>query len=477
MQSAIGLDVHSKILVACHLTKDDETGKDTHEFGTFSTFKTGLEELAKWVVDRGNPPVMMESTNVYWMMPRKVLMKHGIKCVVVNARHIKNVPGHKTDFADSLWLAMVCRSGLVKNSFMPTPEFEQIRRITRLRQQMTGDLGRSKNRVHKCLAQSGVNLSNVISDIHGESGRAMLEAMLTGVPPIDAARFANHRIRATKEQLQAALDVELDENDLFILSINLERVKEQEAALESLDAQLEMLLAPYQWAVDLLSTIPGVDFVAAASILAEIGLDMEEFQTPDRLASWAGMCPGNHESAGKRKAARATNGNSWIRRILCEVANCAVRTKNCYLSEKFKTLSVRRGRKRAIVAIGHNILRVIYYMLKRKEPYKDRLTDYQNLVIKRNAPRWIKKLAQLGYVVIKTKTENAAEASEPASEAKPKTGRKPKAQLAAAEAAEPASEAKPRRGRKPKAQLVAAEAAEPASEAKPKRGRKTKTAC
>jgi transposase len=450
MQSAVGLDVHSKILVACHLTKDDETGKDTHEFGTFSTFKTGLEELAKCVVDHGNPPVMMESTNVYWMMTRKVLMKHGIKCVVVNAGHIKNAPGHKTDFADSLWPAMACRSGLVKNSLTPAPEFEQIRRVARLRRQTTGDLGRSRNRAHKCPAQSGVNLSDVIGDIRGESGRAMSEGMLTGAPPIEAARFANRRVRATRERLQAAPDVELDENDLFVLPINLERVKEPEAALESLDARLEMSPAPCQWAVDLLSTIPGVDFVAAASILAGIGPDAEEFQTPDRLASRGGTRHGSRESAGKRKAARAANGHRRIRRILREVANCAVRTKNCRLGEKFKTLGARRGRKSAIVAIGHNVLRVIYYVLKREEPYKDRLADYQNLVIKRNAPRWIKKLAQLGYVVLKTETENAAEASEPASEAKPKRGRKPKAQLVAAEAAKPASEAKPKRGRKPK---------------------------
>jgi hypothetical protein len=294
----------------------------------------------------------------------------------------------------------------------------------------------SVNRAHKCPARSGVNLSDAIGDIRGESGRAVLEAMPTGAPPTDAARFASRRVRAAKEQLQAAPDVELDENDLFILSINLERVKEPEAALESPDARLEMLAAPCQRAVDLPSTIPGVDFVAAASIPAGISPDAEEFQTPDRLASRAGTPPGDRESAGKRKAARAANGNRRIRRILREVANCAVRTKNCRLGEKFKTIGARRGRKRAIVAIGHNVLRVIYYVLKRVEPYKDRLADYQNLVVKRNAPRRIKKPARPGHVAINTETENAAEASEPASEARPKMGRKPKA--------------KPKRGRKPK---------------------------
>ncbi|MDR1297343.1 MAG: transposase [Deltaproteobacteria bacterium] len=212
----------------------------------------------------------------------------------------------------------------------------------------------------------------------------------------------------------------------------------------------KMSPTPCQWAVDLLSTIPGFDFVAAASILAEIGPDTEEFQTPDRLASRGGTRPGDRESACKRKVARAAKGNRRIRRILREVANCAVRTKNCFLGEKFKTLGARRGRKRAVVAIGHNVLRVIYYMLKRKEPYKDRLADYQNLVVKRNAPRWIKKPARLGYVAIKTETENAAEASEPAGEASPKRGRKPKAKPVVGETAELPGEARPKRGRKPK---------------------------
>jgi transposase len=394
----VGLDVHSKVIVACYLTTDEVTNESRHECAEFTTFKSGLRELAKWIKERGSPPAIMESTGIYWKGPRQILFNNGIKCIVVNARHIKKVPGHKTDIADSLWLAMVGRAGLVKNSFVPTPKFEKIRRLARLRQQINDELSRTKNRLHKILTECGILLSNVITDINGQSGRAMIEAIAKGMPPMEALQFASTRLKASPEDILRALDTELDDEDLFLIRSILQHVKQLEEKIRDYDRFLSEMLKEYQWALDLLQTIPGVDFLASAMIIAEIGLDMDEFGTADRLSSWAGMCPGNNESAGKRKATTTNKGNRYLRRILCEVANAASRTKSCYFEAKFKSLCIRRGRKRAIVAIGHNILRIMFYMLKRREVYRDSVIDYKSLVVKKNASRWIMNLRQFGYL-------------------------------------------------------------------------------
>ena len=398
-KSAVGLDVHNKMVVACLLTTNEETNESHHEFAQFNTFEPGLEALADWVKARGSPPVMMESTGIYWQRPRSFLVRRGIECIVVNARHVKNVPGHKTDFADSLWLAMLCRSGLVRPSFVPLPEFADYRRLSRLRTQFVETASTLKNRLSKELVQCGVLLGNVISDIHGMSGRAIVKAICQGVPPIEAAKLANHRVKASEEQIKIALGGKLTDFDISQLNGILSSLETIEGQIDAMTARLvDTIEGNHKWAFDILLTIPGVDEVSAATIIAELGVDMDQFGKADRLASWAGLCPGNNESAGKRKSCRIGKGNRWIRRNLCEVAHAAVKTKGCYYSEKFKNLSARRGRKRAIVAIAHSILRTMFYMLKRKEHYQDRLVDYRKLVVTRNSARWIKNSREFGIL-------------------------------------------------------------------------------
>jgi hypothetical protein len=264
---------------------------------------------------------------------------------------------------------------------------------------LTRTLATQKNRLTKELILSGVLLGNVITDIHGVAGRAVIEAICRGVPPVIAASYAKTRIKATRQEIEIALGGQLTNFAIGQLNCILSVIKFLEAEISKLTAQLvESMKAKHAWALNLLLTIPGFDLVSAATLLAEIGVNMDLFETADRLASWAGMCPGNNESAGKRKSTRTTKGNRWVKSILCEIAHAAVKTQNCYFSEKFKSLSARRGRRRAIVATGHSVLKTVFYMLKRKEHYKDTLIDYRELVVKRNASRWIKKLIEFGHI-------------------------------------------------------------------------------
>jgi transposase len=393
----VGLDVHSKVIAACYL-ETPETGDCFHELAEFSAFKKGLNQLADWIKEHDCPVVIMESTGIYWKRPRNILFKSGIKSLVVNARHVKNVPGHKTDMADAQWLALIGRAGLVRDSFVPTPEFEKLRQIARLRQQTNGELGRTKNRMHKALYEAGILLGNVVSDVQGVAARKMIEIIIKGGSPEEALKAASKNFKASKEELLMSLEAEPTEKDRYVLRELLDSVKHLEKKVEGFDKTIQEGLSPYQEIIELLVTIPGVDKLAAALILVETGVDMNVFKTADRLASWAGMCPGNHESAGKRKTTHTLKGSRWLRRILTEVANAAIKTKGCYFQAKYRNLVVRRGHKRSVVAIGHNIIRIIFYMIRDKEVYRDRVVDYNEMVVRKNAPRWLKQLSRLGYI-------------------------------------------------------------------------------
>jgi transposase len=393
----VGLDVHSKVIAACYL-ETSETGDCKHELAEFSAFRRGLNQLANWIQERDCPVAIMESTGIYWKRPRNTLFNNGIKCLVVNARHVKNVPGHKTDMADAQWLALIGRAGLVRDSFVPTPTFEKLRQIARLRQQTRGELGRTKNRTRKALYEAGILLGNVVSDVQGVAVRKMIKIIIDGGSPEEALKAASKQFKASKEELLMSLEAEPTDDDRYVLRELLDSVTSLEKKVKSYDKAVLEGLSSYQEYIDLLVTIPGVDNMAAALIIVETGVDMDVFKSADRLASWAGMCPGNHESAGKRKTARTLKGSRWLRRILTEVANAAVKTKGCYFHAKYRNLCVRRGHKRSVVAIGHNIIRIIFYMIKNKEVYRDRIVNYNEMVAKRNAPRWIKQLSSLGYI-------------------------------------------------------------------------------
>ena len=273
----------------------------------------------------------------------------------------------------------------------------ELRLISRQRQKLVGQLASEKNRLHKVLTDGGIRLGVVVSDLHGQSARAMVKAIILGQPPHEVLQFASRRLKASREEIFDALQGELTDSHRFVLDELMRHIEEIEARIARFDARLLDGLKDERNTLALLQTLPGVDLIGAAMLLVEIGSDMDAFGSADRLASWVGICPGNNESAGKRKSGRVRKGNLYVRRLLCEFAHAASRTKSVFQS-KFKSLIVRRGHKRSIVALAHKILRTIFFMIKRREHYRDSATDYDALSVQRNAPRWIKALTRFGFI-------------------------------------------------------------------------------
>lgn len=392
----IGLDVHQAQITACALI-EEEDGTLRIVQRQFGAFKRDRRSLAEWAAGLCPDEVVMESTGIYWKSPYAVLEAVGIHAKVVNARHVKNVPGRKTDVGDAHWLATLARAGLLRSSFVPPAKWRELRLIARQRQKLTGQLASEKNRLHKVLTDSGIRLGVVVSDLHGQSARAMVKAIIAGQPPHEVLKLASRRLKASREEIFDALQGELTKSHYFVLDELMQHIEEIEARIARFDTKLLDGLEDERNTLALLQTLPGVDLIGAAMLLVEIGTDMGTFGTANQLSSWVGICPGNHESAGKRKSGRARKGNPYVRRLLCEFAHAASRTRSVFKS-KFQSLVVRRGYKRAIVAIGHKILRTIFFMLNRHEHYRDSATDYESLSVQRNAPRWIKALTKFGFI-------------------------------------------------------------------------------
>jgi transposase len=392
----IGLDIHQAQITACALIEEPD-GSARIEQRQFGAFKRDRRELADWVSSLRPDEVVMESTGIYWKSPYAALEAIGIRAKVVNARHVKNVPGRKTDVGDAHWLATLARAGLLRGSFVPSAKLRELRLIARQRQKLVGQLASEKNRLHKVLTDSGVRLGVVVSDLHGQSARAMVKAIIAGQSPQEVLKLASRRLKASREEIFDALQGDLTASHRFVLDELMRHIEEIEARIARFDTRLLAELESERDALALLQTIPGVDLIGAAMLLVEIGTDMESFGSADRLASWVGICPGNNESAGKRKSGHLRKGNLYVRRLLCEFAHAASRTTSVFKS-KFQSLVVRRGHKRAIIAIGHKILRTIFFMLKRREHYRDSATDYEALSVQRNAPRWIKSLTKFGFI-------------------------------------------------------------------------------
>jgi transposase len=395
-QRVIGLDIHQAQVTACAMLTGAD-GSVTIERRQFGAFQRDRRELAQWCASHQPDVVVMESTGIYWKSPYAALEKVGIQAQVVNARHVKQVPGRKTDVGDAEWLATLARAGLLRGSFVPPARLRELRLIARQRQKLVGMLSSEKNRLHKVLTDGGIRLGVVVSDIHGQSARAMIQALIQGDSPESVLRLASRRLKASHEEILDALQGELTASHRFVLKETLAHIEYLEARIALFDAQLLEGLEPQKNALQLLQTLPGIDIVGAALLLVEIGDDMSVFGSADRLASWTGLCPGNHESAGKRKSGRTRKGNPYVRRILCECAHAASRT-HCALRSRFQSLVVRRGHKRSIVALAHKMLRIIYFMLSHGTYYRDADTDYEALSVQRNASRWIKKLIKFGFL-------------------------------------------------------------------------------
>jgi transposase len=389
----IALDVHQAKITACAVVEHDD-GRVEVTKRDFGAFKRDRRALAQWALQVQPEVVVMESTGVYWKSPFVALEAVGIVAWVVNARHVKAVPGRKTDMADAQWLATLARAGLLRASFIPPKAMRELRLVARQRQKLVGMCSAEKNRLHKVLVDAGIRINVLVADIHGASARAMVKALIAG-KPMQEVLDCKGRLRASRDELFEALSTEqFSAVHRFVAEEILQHIEQRIARL---DQYLLEGLQPWQAQLKLLQTLPGVDAQGAAMLLVEIGADMNAFGSAERLASWVGICPGNNESAGKRKSGRIRRGNAWVRRLLCEFAQAAARTR-CALKAKFDALNIRKGHKKSVVALAHKILRTVYAMLSTGTHYQDKSVDYEALNVARNAPRWIKMLHKHGFI-------------------------------------------------------------------------------
>jgi len=395
-----GLDVHKETVVAC--VRKLTGGAVRQEVRTFRTETQALLDLADWLTDEGVTHIAMESTGVYWK-PIWNLFEDVFELLLVNAEHIKQVPGCKTDAKDSRWIAELLQHGLLKPSFVPDKPVRQLRDLTRQRVQLIRQKTQVANRIHKTLEDSNIKLASVASDVLGASGRAMLQAIIKGEnDPIILADLARRKLRAKIPQLQEALSGEIEDHHRFLLGVLLEQVEFLETQIDKLTARITAVVpVPFAEAIHRLDTIPGIDRRAAENIIAEVGADMEPFASAGHLASWVGLCPGNNESAGKRRSGRTTKGNKWLRVVLVQCAWAASRSRGTHLRQLYGRLVGRCGKKRALVAVAHRLLLIVYNVLKKGQVYKepvqaapDRPQDKERL-----KQRLLKRLEKLGVKV------------------------------------------------------------------------------
>jgi transposase len=358
-------------MVVATVRRVDPAGKVSRRTQTFPTMTRDLLALADWLAAQGVSIVAMESTGSYWK-PVFNLLEARFEVVLVNARHIKQVPGRKTDVKDSEWIAQLLQHGLLRPSFIPPRPTRELRDLTRQRTKLTQERTAVSNRISKVLEDANIKLGSVASEVLGKSGRAMIEALIRGrSDPEELADLAQRRLRAKIPLLRQALWGSVTEHHRFMLRILMDQLGEVEAMIERFDARIEEVLAPFGELVARLATIPGVDRRVAEVVLAEIGTDMGRFPTARHLSSWAGIASGNDESAGKRRTGRTPPGNAWLKTILVQAAWAASRKKGSHLSAKFRRIAQSRGFKRAAVAVGHAILVVIYNLLKEGTTYRE----------------------------------------------------------------------------------------------------------
>lgn len=397
-----GLDIHKKIIVGTILveSQDGVITEQTREFGT--TLKE-CTILAAWLSENKIELTVMESTGIYWKNIYAALEKEGLKTFVVNARQVKQVPGRKTDVKDSQWLARLARHGLLRNSFIPPKDLRELRLIARYRTKLQRIISSELNRLHKTLDDAGVRLGNVVSDINGATAKDIIDGLIAG-KPIEQLLECIRRgpLEKKKEELRRELESTLSPRHIFLLKQIKEHLVYLTKELAELDEYIFSAMLPYQKQWEILQTIPGISKVGAALLIIEIGVDMQVFGNREQFCSWAGMCPGNNESAGKKKSTKTRKGCNQIRYLLCESANAAAKT-NGQFKQKYKSLMIRRGHKKAIIAVGHKLLRVIFSVLKEKRHYVDPDVNYEQLVVNKNSARWIKMLAQYGYIERNTK--------------------------------------------------------------------------
>jgi transposase len=399
-----GLDVHKESVVACARVIDDN-GELQLSTQTFGTTVSDLLILSDWLASHGVTLVGMESTGVFWK-PVYMLLETEFECWLLNAQHLRNVPGRKTDVGDAAWIAQLVAHGLVRPSFVPPKEIRELREVTRYRKALIQERTREAQRLHKIIEGSGIKLANVATDILGVSGRAMLNALIGGThDPEILAELARGRLRKKLPALRKALSGWFSPTHRLLVGELLAHLEYIDESIERLSNDIATMITPFARETDLLDTIPGVNLRTAEVIISEIGADMSRFGSAGRLASWAGMCPGNNESAGKHFSGKTRKGSKWLRTALIESANAAARTKNSYFSAQYARIKGRHGHKKAIVAVAHSILVVVYHLLERDEPYNELGADYFIERQQKDAyqRRLVKQLERMGYEVALTK--------------------------------------------------------------------------
>lgn len=390
-----GLDVHKKNVVACIITPE---GK---EIRTFSTMTDDLIALKEFIKSKGCSVVAMESTGSYWKPIYNLLELENIKILLVNAKHIKNVPGRKTDVKDAEWIASLLQHGLLQGSFVPDREQRELRELVRYRKSLIEEKSRELNRIQKVLEGANIKLSSVVSDINGASSRSILEAIINGEEnPETLAELSQGKLKNKMDELKRALKGLINHHQRMLLEIQLRHIDYLDEEIAKLDEEIKNRMLPFEKDLALLDTIPGVGRRTAEQIIAEIGTNMEQFPSAAHLCSWAGLCPGHNESAGKQKSARTRKGNQKLRSSLIEAARAASRAKDTYLSSQYHRIAARRGANRAAVAVAHSILIIVYHILKRKQPYIELGPTYyeekkRNMIIRQS----LKKLESLGLKV------------------------------------------------------------------------------
>lgn len=402
IERGCGIDVHKSIIVAT--VRGSGLSQETR---TFDGFTASIEALRDWLRECQVSHVAMESTGVYWK-PIYNILEADFEILLVNARHIKHVPGHKTDKKDSAWIAKLLLSGLLKGSrsairFIPPKPTRELRDLTRYKRKLIEQVSSEKNRIQKILEDANIKLSSVVSDMSGATATKIVDAMISGQEDIaELVKYRHARMQSSPEALAASLKGNLSDHHRFMLRMIKASMADKEKLIEKLDEQIAQHLKTHEMELDAerLTSIPGVGKEGAAYLLAELGNDMSEFPNEQHLASWAGMSPGNHESAGKKKSSRTTHGNKYLKSLLVQCAWAATRTKHTYLRSKYESLVARRGKKRALIAVGHKILIAAYFILKDKTEYQELGYDYlSNLKKDKQIQRHLDKLKALGVEV------------------------------------------------------------------------------
>jgi transposase len=394
-RNCAGLDVHKKVVVAAILVEGRP--KEIRSFGTMTA---DLLELSDWLMGCGVTHAAMESTGEYWK-PIFSILENNFEVLLVNAQHISKVPGRKTDVSDAEWIADLLRHGLLTASFIPPVGQRELRELTRFRSTFVKERATLVNRVQKVLESANIKLSSVASDVVGVSGRAILEAIIAGnATPDQMAELSKGKLRNKREELSRALEGRVKHHHRFVLTELLSQIDSLEETIARFDQEIVEYCRPFEEAVALLDTIPGVARQTAENIVAEIGTDMSRFPSANHLASWAGVAPGNNESAGKKRSGRTRQGNKPLGVVLNQAAHAAAHTKDTYLSAQYHRLAGRRGKKRALVAVAHSILVISYFMIKRHVPYCDLGSDFfDKRRPETTAKKLVSRLEHLGYQV------------------------------------------------------------------------------